>query len=550
MIEYLANLIVLISLYWILATSLDLALGYCGIFSIAQAAFYGLGAYASALLSINLQVAFPFNLLGGVLFSASIAVISSFFLLRLRQDYLALGTLFFGIIIQECLRNWEFLTGGSRGLSGIPSIQIFGFTLNNPVASAIISSIIAGIIVFCLYRLEKSQFGTFLRGVDSDEISLQSLGTDTFQLKIAAFTIAAIGASIAGSLYAHYSMSLDPNRFSIAESFVIISAIALGGKKSLPGTTLGVVILILLPEVLRLLPLSNFKQAALRDVIFSAILIFILIFRPQGIFPRKKALSLVQRSVYLAPANHNYNVISGDNILVHIKHFNKKISSDFSINIQNINLEKGKIYGIVGANGSGKSMFFNILTGVVKADLAEASFDGKNILNFAPEKIARLGISRTFQSVRLQKELTVIENISLVKTANIPKLLWDALFERFSLLTLDFNYARELLNNINLSPYENQHVSELSFGQQKAIEIIRAISSNPQLLLLDEPMSGLSLQVRSILVDELLRLKNTGTTIAIIEHDLDFLNTICDRWIYIKDGSITQQLGSQQDYHA
>jgi branched-chain amino acid transport system permease protein len=547
MIEYLANLIVLISLYWILATSLDLALGYCGIFSIAQAAFYGLGAYASALLSINLQVAFPFNLLGGVLFSASIAVISSFFLLRLRQDYLALGTLFFGIIIQECLRNWEFLTGGSRGLSGIPSIQIFGFTLNNPVASAIISSISAGIIVFCLYRLEKSQFGTFLRGVDSDEISLQSLGTDTFQLKIAAFTIAAIGASIAGSLYAHYSMSLDPNRFSIAESFVIISAIALGGKMSLRGSTLGVVILILLPEVLRLLPLSNFKQAALRDVIFSATLIFILIFRPQGLFPRKKALFSLNKSVCAAQNKHAQNIVLEHNILIYIKYLHKKISSGFSIKIQDIHLEKGRIYGIIGANGSGKSMFFNVLTGVATADVAEASFDGKSITNFTPDKIARLGISRTFQSVRLQKDLTVIENLSLVQPANIPKLLWNAFFQRSLFSNLDFNYARELLNSMNLAPHENQQASELSFGQQKAIEIIRAISSNPALLLLDEPMSGLSLQVRPILVDELLRLKNTGTTIAIIEHDMDFLNTICDRWIYIKDGRITHQLDSPHD---
>jgi branched-chain amino acid transport system permease protein len=543
MIEYLANLLVLISIYWILATSLDLAIGYCGIFSITQAAFYGLGAYASALLSLNLPIAFPFNLFGSVVITSILAYLSSHILLRLRQDYLALATLAFGIIIQECFRNAEFLTGGSRGLSGIPSIQIFGFSFQDPVSAAALTLVISGIVVFCLHQLEQSQFGIFLRGIDNDEVSLQALGTNTFQLKITAFNIAAIGAAIAGSLYAHYSMSLDPNRFSIDESFLIISAIALGGKRSLRGTVFGVFMLILIPEALRFMPISSYQLAALRDVIFSIILISVLILRPQGLWPSQiKPLttkffpSTSTKSPPLPPPNQE--------VLLDIQHLYRKINSEFSINIQNIQLATGQIYGIVGANGAGKSMFFNVLTGIIPADRAIASFAGKPIRQFTPDRISNLGIARTFQSVRLHPELTVLENFSLINPAKIPTLIRNAFFPKNKLPHPDINYARELLNNINLTEYENQPASDLSFGQQKAIEIIRVISRRPRLLLLDEPISGLSLQVRPILIAELRRLQQTGVTIVIIEHDQEFLTSICDHWIQIKDGSITHQTDS------
>ncbi len=543
MLEYLANLVVLISIYWILATSLDLAIGYCGIFSITQAAFYGLGAYASALLSLNLPIVFPFNLFGSVVITSTIAYLSSHILLRLRQDYLALATLAFGIIIQECFRNAEFLTGGSRGLSGIPSIQIFGFSFQDPVSAAVLSLVISGIVVFCLHRLEQSQFGIFLRGIDNDEISLQTLGTDTFRLKITAFNIAAIGAAIAGSLYAHYSMSLDPNRFSIDESFLIISAIALGGKRSLLGTIFGVMMLILIPEALRFLPLSSYKLAALRDVIFSIILILILIYRPQGLFAAQiKPFATKFSSPTSIKSPHLQT--SNPKALLEIQHLYRKINSDFSIDIQNVQLATGQIYGIFGANGSGKSMFFNILTGLIPADQAIASFSGKPIRQFTPDRIANLGIARTFQSVRLHPELTILENLSLIQPTSIFQLIWNAISPRATVLHLNISYARELLERINLSAYANQPASDLSFGQQKAIEIIRAISRDPQLLLLDEPMSGLSRQIRPILIAELRRLRQTGTTIVIIEHDQDFLASICDRWIQIKDGSIIQQSDS------
>jgi branched-chain amino acid transport system permease protein len=546
MIDYLANLVVLTSLYWILAASLDLALGYCGIFSIAQAGFYGIGAYSSALLSIHLHLPFPLNLLTSAIIGGIIALMSASILLRLQQDYLALATLGFGVILQETLHNWESVTGGSRGLSSlfpaIPPIQIFGYPVTTPTSYALLTSLSAGLVILILYKLERSSFGVFLRGINSDETALQSLGTNTLRLKATAFTIAAIGAAIAGSLYAHYLTALNPSRFSINESFVIITAIVLGGRMSTLGILSGATALIIVPEILQIIDLPAVKKAALREALFAVILITILIFRPQGLFPRKRPTKEI------SPDSENlstYQPLSDDSIpsetLLYINYLSCPINREFTLNVSQLRLETGKIYGLVGANGSGKSTFLNALTGLIPVARAKLIFAGHQITKFHPDKIARLGIARTFQSVRLHADLTILENLSLAKPVSLSRLLIQGLWRPIGNSNLDLTVTKSLLSQLHLTEYQNYIPQELSFGQQKAIEIVRAISRQPRLLLMDEPASGLSDVAQSTIISQLLFLKNKGTTILIVEHDQDFLNQLCDHFIYIDNGSITSK---------
>ena len=233
--SYLAHLVVFLGIYWILAASLDLALGYCGLFNIGHAAFYGIGAYTSALLTVHMQISFlPALFLGGIL-AALVAFLLGLSVFRLYGDYLALGTLAFGVIVEGILRNWTQLTGGSRGLAGIPPVNIWGLSLTSPLAYAGLVVIFAALVALVLHRITNSQFGRIVQSIRSDEVAAAALGTNVKEYKLIVLILSAFLAGVSGALYAHYLGSLDPGRFNITESFLIISMVIIGGITSLRG---------------------------------------------------------------------------------------------------------------------------------------------------------------------------------------------------------------------------------------------------------------------------------------------------------------------------
>jgi len=284
---YLAHLVVFLGIYWILAASLDLALGYGGLFNIGHAAFYGIGAYTSALLTVHLPVSFLVALVFGAIFAAVVALLVGVSVFRLHGDYLALATLAFGVVVEGVLRNWTQLTGGSRGLVGIPQVEFFGFTIAGPPAYAGLIVVFAAGVALLLQRITKSQFGRVVQSIRSDEVAAAALGTNVREFKLTVLVLSAFFAGVAGALYAHYLGSLDPGRFTITESFLIISMIVVGGTTSLRGALIGAAIILLLPEPLRLLDLSSARLAAIREMLFALLLLGVLILRPQGIMGKR-----------------------------------------------------------------------------------------------------------------------------------------------------------------------------------------------------------------------------------------------------------------------
>lgn len=286
MINYIFHLLNIIGIFSILAISLNIALGYTGLFNIAHAALWGIGAYASGLITLKLGL--PFWL--GLLMSGVIATIFSFLLglsvLRVKGDYLALVTLGFGVIVVDVARNWVELTGGPRGLPGIPYANIFGLNISTPFSYFVLILILLSFTYFVLKKIVQSPLGRILKGIREDEVAASTLGINIKFYKIHAFIISSFFAGIAGSLYAHYLGFIDPNRFTIMESFLIISMVIIGGSASLRGPIVGAIIFILLPETLRYLELTSANIAALRQIIYSLLLLLILIYRPKGIMGR------------------------------------------------------------------------------------------------------------------------------------------------------------------------------------------------------------------------------------------------------------------------
>ncbi len=279
---YLVHLLILIGIYAILSISLNLAMGFTGLLNIGHVAFYGVGAYTSALLALNFGLSFWWGLLIGCIVAGLFGLLLAIPTIRLRGDYLAIATLGFAIIVENVFRNWTGLTRGPLGLPGIPKPQLFNITFSGNSYLILVLAFL--LIVYLLTRhIVKSPYGRVLKSIREDELVTASLGKNVVKYKTQALMISAFFAGIAGSLYAHYITFIDPSSFSILESILIISMVIVGGLASVEGSIIGAAILILLPEPLRFLPLPSFAIGALRQMIYAGLLILLLIKRPQGI---------------------------------------------------------------------------------------------------------------------------------------------------------------------------------------------------------------------------------------------------------------------------
>lgn len=273
-------------IFSILAISLDVALGYAGLFNIAHAALWGIGAYTSGLLTLKWGFPFWLGLLASGIFASFFSFLIGVSVTRVKGDYLALVTLGFGVIMVDIARNWVEVTGGPRGLFGIPYANIFGLNISKPPTYSVVVLIILLFSYLLLKRIVKSPFGRVLEGIRENDVVSATLGINVNAFKIQAFMISSFFAGIAGSLYAHYLSVIDPNQFTIMESFLIISMVIIGGAGSLRGPIIGAFIFVSLPEVLRSLELTSIHIAALRQIIYAFILLLILIYRPKGIVGR------------------------------------------------------------------------------------------------------------------------------------------------------------------------------------------------------------------------------------------------------------------------
>ena len=281
--NYILNILVMINIYSILALSLNLLVGYTGLLSLCQAAFYGIGAYISTLLIIKVGLGFLPSLIlaiaGAVLLSLVISVPS----LRLKGDYFVLASLGFQIIVFYVIYNWKDLTNGSDGILDIPSPKVFGIEFDSIPSYFIFSSIIALTCAGLLYLIGNSPFGRVLKAIREDEIAAASLGKNIIRFKIIAFAIAAGFAAIPGALFAGHMHYIEPTSFTFMESIFIISIIIIGGTGNISGPIIGAILMVVLPEALRFLGLPNRIAPDMRQIIYGALIILIMRYRPQGL---------------------------------------------------------------------------------------------------------------------------------------------------------------------------------------------------------------------------------------------------------------------------
>ena len=280
---YVIHLLILIGIYAILALSLQLALGYGGLLNIGHIAFYGIGAYTSALLSMA-GYPFWFCILSAGVLASVFGFLLSIPTNRLKGDYLALSTIGFSFVAYAVMINWNTVTRGPLGIPGIPRPSIFGIGFSDNVNFLILTVVVTIFTYLFIYRIVSSPFGKVLEAIRDDTLATKSLGKNTFKVKSIALATSAFFAGIAGSLFAHYITYIDPSSFSFTQIIPILLIVMIGGLASLPGSIFASIILVLIPEPLRFIGFSSSIIGPARQIIYTIILLLILNYQPRGFF--------------------------------------------------------------------------------------------------------------------------------------------------------------------------------------------------------------------------------------------------------------------------
>lgn len=286
--EYLIHLAILLSIYTILSMSLNLVVGYTGLLSVTHAAFYGVGAYTTAIFLTKSGVGFFSSLVLGIAIVIAVSFLVGLVLSKFKDDYYALGTIGFNAIISAIFLNWQNLTKGSLGIPGISRPELFGINFTNNFNFLILALILLALVYSASRFVVNSSFGRVLKAIREDETAIAVFGYNTLYFKLVVFIISAAMAAVAGSLFASYITFIDPSSFQLTESMFILAIIILGGLGNLHGSILGALFLILLPEILRFVGFPTDIAAQMRQVVYGVILILLMLYRPQGLIGEYK----------------------------------------------------------------------------------------------------------------------------------------------------------------------------------------------------------------------------------------------------------------------
>jgi branched-chain amino acid transport system permease protein len=510
---YSLNIMMQAITYAVAVLGLVVVLGYCGQISLAQAAFFGLGAYGVAIGTVDLHLPFFVALAMGVAVAGGFGLILGFASLRLGGHYLAMVTISFQQILTLVLTNWIDVTHGPDGIKSVPRPS--GLTGGDAYLSVCIVAAVATTLY--AWRLKTSRLGRAMQAVRDNEIAASTCGIDVFQTKIAAFGLSAVLGGIGGGLFAGAFSYISPDQFTFAESIVLLTMALLGGVQSPFGALLGTGLLVMLPEWLRFL-----RQVYL--AVYGGAVILIMVFMPDGLWGfAATRFRRVDRSIAgdVAPLPLlGQTGAASEEVVLRIAGLAKHFGGLKALDGVDIAVRRGTVHALIGPNGSGKSTFINVLTGLYKPTAGTISFCGADITGLAPHKRTRAGLARTFQNIRVFRGMTVLENVMVgaERPGNDVAGHPGPVVER-ALAALEFVGRRQDA----LRP-----VGQLSYGHQRHVEIARALAGNPQTLLLDEPAAGLNMTEKGELGELLKRLKGHGLTILIIDHDMHLVESIAD----------------------
>ena len=547
---YYVTLLNYIGISALVAVGLVLLTGVGGLTSFGQAAFVGVGAYTTAVLTTSASLpgwiawagASPWlALLAGLVITGLIALLLGSLTLKLSGHYLPLGTIAWGISLYFLFGTLDFL-GAQSGISGLPPISIGSWRLDEggEIYYLIWAFVLAAVIT--THNLLDSREGRAIRALKGGVVMAEAMGVDTSRSRIVIFIIAALHACAAGWLYAHMQRLVNPSPFGLHHGIEYLFMAVVGGAGHVWGAVVGAGLVTLLNQWLQdWLPRLFGHAGNFEIIVFGLLLLLILHRAREGMWPALLQLFRVKAApkvvVEGAAALPRRTLPARGEVILEVKDVTRRFGGLVANKDMNFSMKAGEILALIGPNGAGKSTMFNQISGVDTPTAGEIVFAGQVVTGRDSREIARLGMSRSFQHVRLLPRMSVLENVAigthLRGSGGVFPSAWR--LERKEEERLLAEAARQI-RRVGLEAHMHEEAGSLALGQQRIIEIARALAADPSLLLLDEPAAGLRFKEKEALAELLRKLKAEGVAILLVEHDMDFVMGLVDRIVVMEFG--------------
>jgi ABC-type branched-subunit amino acid transport system ATPase component/ABC-type branched-subunit amino acid transport system permease subunit len=528
------------------ASSWNIISGYAGYTSLGHSMFLGLGSYTTAIIALHTGVN-PLWIapIGGVT-AVIIAAVSGWVVLRTRGHAFVIITIALLLAAQILAVNLRGLTKGSDGIT--LELPFWSRDYQNiPFYYAFLLLLVLTVAFSAWIR--RTKFGTGLVAIREDEGKAAAIGVDTTRFKVLAYAASSFFIGIAGGVYAYFLTFLNPvGSFAILGSVMIVLAALVGGRGTLFGPVVGALIVQVLNEEATVYG----GGTGTRVLLMGLVLVAVVLFMPAGLLPTVQAAwrkrhpieveytdqtgALSRKSPATAKTLEAVGTAAADDLaagepLLELKGVSKRFGGLVAVDGVDLTVRKGTITALIGPNGSGKTTLFNLVTGGMQADAGEIWFEGKRIDKLPPWKRGHLGLGRTFQVTRLFKEMTVLQNV----VAPVPDGHWRTMFAD-AVSGDEADRARELLDVVGLGRFAGQRAGDLSYGQQKLVELAQVLMLEPKLILLDEPAGGVNPSLLGRLVEVIRELNSRGISFLVVEHNIPLVLELCDPVIVFSHG--------------
>ncbi len=537
-----------IGLASLVVLGLVLLTGVGGLTSFGQAAFVGIGAYTTAWFSTRYGGSPWIALLIGLMLTGLLAFLLGAITLRLSGHYLPLGTIAWGLSLYYLFGNIEWL-GKHDGISGIEPLSIFGVSLAPGRNIYMLIWLLVLLAIWATSNLLNSRPGRAIRALKSGAAMAESFGVNTAAYKIIIFIYAALLACLSGWLYAHMQRAVSPSPFGLTHGIEYLFMAVVGGAGYVWGAILGSALIITLrDQIQNVLPKLLNTNANFELIVFGVLLVIMLQYARDGLWP---IFSGLWSRIFVAGSNRRQRPAppqapalpqrtrpkSGEIVLV-VDAIRKEFGGLVAVNDISFSVRAGEIVGLIGPNGAGKSTTFNLISGVLPSTRGQVTFMGSRTDSLAAREIAKRGVGRTFQHVQLLGNMSVIENVALGAhlRSNVGVIEGTLHLDRAREAQL-LHEAAEQLKRVGLGDYLYEQAGNLALGQQRILEIARALAADPILLLLDEPAAGLRYKEKQELAKVLSELRESGMSILLVEHDMDFVMRLTNHLVVMDFGT-------------
>ena len=536
---------ILVGIYAINVAGLTLAGRYAGIISLGHAAFFGFGAYISAILTVKLNFNPWISMVIAGLCTMVFAYLFAIPFLRLRRVYLAMATLGLGEVVYLIAKDMGEITGGVMGLAGIPYLSVGNFVFSEDRQIFYLIWFFALFTIFITENIGQTRLGRAYHAIRTNETAAAAMGVDVKWELGRVFCYSALVSALSGSLLAHFLLFISPDLFNLHVSFTILIFVIIGGA-NVWGGLITAIILIVFSEVFR-----GFQDFSIG--LYGILLILALFIFPEGLavlFPQKyrkrekdkiKNDDIIDKRMQkIGPINNKIAQGMIGKKILQIDEITMRFGGTTALNFVSGDLYYNQIMGIIGPNGAGKTTLLNVISGFLTPETGRIIFKDKKLMEYEPHMKSKLGIGRTFQISNLFQGMTVIENVMVGShTKGQCGLLKNGL--RTSKAKVEesriFNTSMESLIFLGLGDKAYRNIDSLPYGEQKLVEIARALAMEPELLILDEPASGLNTKETKQLMNTLLNIKEQGISIIIVEHNMPLIMNVSDKVLVLDFGS-------------